>query len=261
MEIRFSKYHGLGNDFLIVDARDGADYQDLAKKICDRRFGVGADGLIVYRPPREMLFFNADGSKGTMCGNGLRCLARYLHEEKRFGRDLIIDTPDGPKGARVGKDLIETDLGVPDFSGKRAGVVGAPEVFIDRELEGFKVSAVYTGAAHLIVPVPDPRRVATEKAAALSNHALFPDRVNVNFTTLIDRSTAFARVFERGVGWTEACGTGAAAVYAVFRRKGLIDDTLSVRFNAGAVAVTAAGERILLSGPAEKIAEGIYWIK
>ena len=261
MEIKFSKYHGLGNDFIIIDAREDVDYPDLAREICDRHFGVGADGLIVYQLPQEMLFYNADGSVGTMCGNGLRCLSRYLRDEKNFGDSFTVETAAGSKLVRFIGELIETDLGVPDLSGKRMGIAGDPADFIDRELEGFTVSAVFTGAAHLVVFCDDPFMISTEVAARLSNHPVFTDRINLNFVKAIDRATCLVRTYERGVGWTEACGTGAAAVYVETRRQTRCDEQLTVRFRAGAVRVRYEGGRIVLTGPAERIANGVFYRK
>lgn len=263
MKVEFMKYHGCGNDFLLINFTDEIDYSDLAKKICNRNLGVGADGIIVFQAPSTMLFYNADGSAGSMCGNGLRCLARYLHDIKKVDNDcFIVNTPAGPKPVMILGELIEINLGKPDFSGKVMKIKDEPDNYIGQKICGIEVSAVFTGAAHLVVYVDDIETVETKTGMALSNHSLFTDRINVNFVKMINRETFAVRTFERGVGWTAACGTGAAAVYAISYLKGLCAEAISVRFRYGTVKVHYNNQhQLLLTGPAEKIAKGYFYYK
>lgn len=262
MKIEYRKYHGCGNDFLLVATVDNIDYALLAPKICHRRLGVGADGLIVYKKdPPTMYFYNSDGSAGTMCGNGLRCLARFFFDAGIIKSDnFAVRTPAGIKEAVILDRDIAINLGKAVFAGAEFKSNAVTNDFIDRELSGFVVSAVFTGACHLVAYVNDLTAPSTSQATRLSNHPLFPDRINVNFARVIDGENIEVRTYERGVGWTAACGTGAAAVYAISLLKGLCRETITVRFKYGIVKITAdAAGNILLIGPATKIASGFFY--
>lgn len=257
MKIQFTKYHGCGNDFIIIDETEGLDYSLFAIAACNRKLGFGADGLIIYKQPAEMLFYNADGTAGTMCGNGLRCLAAYINE-KTNRTDFIVRTPSGPKRVRIVGSDIEINLGKANFSGTVLKIKGEPERFIDEEVEGFIASAVYTGTAHLVI-YENGDNIDDDTARALCHSKFFPDRINVNFARKTGKNEFYVRTYERGVGWTSACGTGAAAVYAALRLKSPIEGSVRVYFEYGSVTLSSDKyDNIILSGPASLVGYGCF---
>jgi len=258
MKIQFTKYHGCGNDFIIINEIPGLDYSLLALAVCNRKLGIGADGLIIYKEPLEMVFYNADGSAGTMCGNGLRCLAVYIHEKTHLNA-FTIKTPAGLKQVNITGAEIAVNLGRADFSGAVLGIKGAPEYFIDENVEGFSASAVYTGTAHLVIRA-DGKNINEAAAGALCHNQLFPEKINVNFVKIIKENEFYVRTYERGVGWTSACGTGAAAAYALFRLKNLVTGLVKAHFEYGNVTLTCDEyDNIILSGPAHLTCYGYFF--
>lgn len=276
--IDFWKMHGLGNDYILVDGwRHRIPEEmlnDYAKLLCRRRFSVGADGLILAEPPRSekaqvrMRIFNADGSEAEMCGNGIRCLAKFVYEKGIVkDRTLNVETLAGlkkvelkVKGGRIAG--VKVDMGVPSFNREDLPMLGAEGgPFIDEELEvsssRFKASCVSIGNPHCVIFVEDVDGFPVEKWGPLiERHRLFPKRVNVEFAELLKDGKVKVRTWERGCGETLACGTGACAVAAVANRLGLAGDTVEVVLKGGALRVTVEGDRLIMEGPAVKVYEG-----
>ncbi|MFP4073418.1 MAG: diaminopimelate epimerase, partial [Actinomycetota bacterium] len=198
----FTKMQGLGNDFIVMDGPIGLAREEIAE-LCDRRFGIGADGLLAVTrgDPIRMEYWNADGSPAEMCGNGLRCVARYAYDRGwAADRNYGIQTAVGTRGVRVLEDRVEAELGRPKLEGVRA-------------IEGIDYEIVDMGNPHAVAFVDDP---GTVEVASVGKglQTEFPNGSNVEFAAL-DGSGVAMRVWERGVGETMACGTGIAAVAAV----------------------------------------------
>ena len=229
----FTKMQGLGNDFVVLEGPEQLTREDVAR-LCDRRFGVGADGVLVVTngDPIRMEYWNADGSAAEMCGNGLRCVARYSYDKGWApDRNFSIQTPVGSRGVRVLEDRVEAELGRPILAGPRS-------------IGGTEYEVVDMGNPHAVTFVVDPKQ-ADVAATGPSVQDEFPEGANVEFATLNGNGVEM-RVWERGVGETLACGTGMAAVAAVAReRHGL----------AGPVAVEVPGGHASI-----EFRDGVAWI-
>jgi len=251
---------GLGNDYIYLNCLDGfpEDLSELAVRLSDRHFGVGGDGLICVGPGRDgdfsMTMFNADGTKGRMCGNGIRCVGKYVYEKGLTRKQcLTIDTDAGPRELRL------------DVRGDRVERVsvnmGRPEVSPPREvrLEGrfYPVQLVSVGNPHAVIFCDDPDQVDLEREGPrLESHPAFPGRVNVEFVTLLRPDYLNVRVWERGSGVTLACGTGACACFAAAQARGLCRDRVTVRLPGGELELYREDGAVWMSGPARTVFEG-----
>lgn len=244
--MRFYKYHGCGNDFLLIEEMPGCDYTELARKMCNRRLGVGADGLLVCSSsPPSMRIFNMDGSEATMCGNGIRCAAGYFVEKGVANPDerFEIRTLDGLKTVVVKSDgAVSVGMGRAKF--------GADCFGEEYDIDGRRIMfyRVFTGCAHAVVFCDDVfKEILFGTGEKLSSCELFPQRVNVDLVRIESRKLLTVRTYERGVGYTAACGTGACAAYAVARRLKLCDNEAEIRFELGSMKVYG-GEKMTLVG-------------
>ena len=278
----FSKYHGLGNDFLMVDARaaePGSAVHDLTvervQRLCDRRFGVGADGVILALPPQadgdvRMRIFNADGSEPEMCGNGIRCLARFLADSDgdQPGRRWQIETLAGRIVPELQADgTIRVDMGAPFLSPEsipttlEPGPAGLPQGTLAVGGSTFKVAAAGMGNPHVVIPVDDVDAVDLEGlGAALEVHPAFPARTNVHFVQVLDPGHLRMRVWERGAGPTLACGTGACATLVACRLLQLCATEARVDLPGGPLSIAWDGEpgsSVWMSGPAVAVFDGL----
>ncbi len=269
MKLPFTKMNGLGNDFMVVDwpAGDPPPSAELVRRWADRRRGVGFDQLLLIggEPPTagdaSYRIFNSDGGEVEQCGNGVRCLARYL--APRYGASLTLVSPAGAVAARVeSPERVSVDLGVPDF--RPAALPFLVPEQRDRyrlEVEGHTVEfgAVSMGNPHAVIPVDD---VATAPVAtlgpALQKHPSFPQSVNVGFMQHETERRIRLRVYERGVGETLACGTGAAAAVAVGRRWGVLAEKVEVTLPGGVLEVSwpGPGSPLWQTGPTTAVYEG-----
>jgi len=273
MAEKFFKYHGLGNDFVILDRRAGGQDVDaeLARQLCDRHRGVGADGVLVLTAATQglarMIIHNADGSLPEMCGNGIRCAAKYLVDHQREKPDQIeIETDLGPILCRLhysggSVDEVEVAMGAAKLVDSQlpSGQTGAP--FLEQELPGFpglKGSAVSLGNPHLVL-FAQTLEAIEQLGPRLEGHPLFPQKTNVELVKQTGSGLAL-RVWERGVGLTEACGTGAcaAAAAAVALGKAPSSEWLKVELPGGAlrIKVEPALNSVLMRGPATFVFEG-----
>jgi diaminopimelate epimerase len=272
MRIAFTKMHGVGNDFVVLDAPlpPASLTPATLRRLADRRTGIGFDQALVLGPARRAdsavfyRVFNADGEEVEQCGNGARCIAALLHRRgaSRAGA-VTLDSPAGVVRALIdGVDGVSVDMGVPDFNPSAlpfdapAEADGYPLEVAGRTLE---IGAVSVGNPHavLIVPAVEAAPVAT-LGPAIENHPRFPRRVNAGFLEIVDRAHIRLRVYERGAGETQACGTGACAAVAIARRRGLLGPEVRVSVRGGELRVNWAGsgEHVWLSGPAEVSFEG-----
>ena len=263
MQLEFTKMHGLGNDFIVFDApRNGrlptaAEWRTLSA----RHTGIGFDQALVLEPPRRAgtqayyRIFNADGGEVEQCGNGVRCLAAFLHRRGANG-EIVLDSPAGLIRARVhDANLISVDMGVPNFDPKSLPFDASAEAHVyplavaGTEVE---IGAVSMGNPHAVLTVNSVASAPVDRLGpAIEKHPRFPNRVNVGFMEIVDRTHIRLRVFERGVGETLACGTGACAAVAVGRRHGRLDSTVDVELPGGKLELTWAGpgEHIWMKGP------------
>jgi diaminopimelate epimerase len=260
---RFLKMHGLGNDFVVFDARKQgfALSSDTARAIADRRRGVGCDQVIVIERGRDgfdamMRSINADGGEVESCGNASRCVARLLMEELDRPR-VKIDTQGGPLiCSDAGGGNVTVDMGAPRFEWREIPL--AEDVDTERfvlEVDGANhtVSAVSVGNPHCVLFVEDAERApVAELGPGLETHSMFPKRTNVEFVTIATRAKMRMRVWERGAGITSACGTGACAAVAAAHRLGLANRCVEVMLDGGPLAIELreADDHILMTGPA-----------
>jgi diaminopimelate epimerase len=269
MKLAFTKMNGLGNDFMVVPWRsaDVPPTPELVRRWADRRRGVGFDQLLLVDSEHPAAgdasyrIFNADGSEVEQCGNGVRCLARYL--APRLGGDLKLVGPAGIIAARVeSPERVSVDLGVPDF--RPAALPFLVPAERDRyrlEVLGrpIELGAVSMGNPHAVIAVDAVATAPVEQVGpALQRHASFPRSVNVGFMERLDERRIRLRVFERGVGETLACGTGAAAAVAVGRRWGLLDERVAVELPGGMLEVNwpGPGAPLWQTGPTTAVYEG-----
>ena len=272
----FIKLQATGNDFVLIDARRmKRDWSALAKAMCPRNFGVGADGLLLILPSKAadfyMRMFNPDGSEAEACGNGLRCAASYAMESGlASGAEIGIETPTGIKRLRTtGKKSIQVAMGKPilaptaipvivERKGTRdtASVIDYPLAIGKMKL---KVTCVSVGNPHAVCFLDQP--VAdfplAEVGPKVEHHPMFPNRVNLEIVNVISRKRPRARVWERGAGETLSCGTGACAIAVAAKLKKLTDNPVDIILPGGTLTVDWDGKgEVLLSGPAEVVFEG-----
>jgi len=277
MQLEFTKMHGLGNDFIVFDApKDGRlPTADQWRALAARHTGIGFDQALVLEPPRRAdtqvyyRIFNADGGEVEQCGNGVRCLASFLHRRGTLASnpggngEIVLDSPAGLIRARVhDANLISVDMGVPNFDPRSLPFEASSEAHVyplavaGTEVE---IGAVSMGNPHAVLTVSSVASAPVDRLGpAIESHRRFPKRVNVGFMEVLDRSHINLRVYERGAGETLACGTGACAAVAVGRHHGRLDETVEVHARGGQLRVNWAGpgQSIWLTGPAEVAFEG-----
>ncbi|MFN3429434.1 MAG: diaminopimelate epimerase [Candidatus Sericytochromatia bacterium] len=272
MTLRFAKYQGTGNDFLLIDGLKGlpdVDWAAFARRWCDRHYGVGGDGVILVlegqSAPFAMRVINADGSEPEMCGNGLRCFVKYLADrglapmgpfdvETGAGTLRPEVLPDGRVRVEMGAPILERSR-IPMAGPEAAQVVEEP---IAVGAESFLVTAVSMGNPHAVIFVPDAGAVPlAEWGPALERHPSFPARTNVEFTEVLNRREARMRVWERGAGPTLACGTGACATLVAGVLTGRLDREATIHLPGGPLAIAwPEGGPIVMTGAAEAVFEG-----
>ena len=279
--LQFSKYQGLGNDFLLLDGRsliDGEDAFGLTpeaiQRLCDRRFGVGGDGVILALPPREggelrMRIFNADGSEPEMCGNGIRCLARFLADSDGDdpGRSWQIETLAGRIVPQLQADgRIRVDMGPPFLEPAaiptllEVGPAGLPQGDLAIAGQILAVAAVGMGNPHVVIPVLDLEGIDLELlGAALELHPVFPARTNVHFVQVLHPGHLVMRVWERGAGPTLACGTGACATLVACHLLGLSERGARLDLPGGPLEISwdQASDHLFMTGPAQAVFDGV----
>jgi len=279
MKINFVKMHGLGNDFILIDCinkslGDSSFLSYLAKKLCDRNFGIGADGLILILPSSkaeiQMRIFNYDGSEAQMCGNGIRCFAKYAYENKLVSKNkFTVETLAGiitPKLIFQDKEIsgIKVDMGTPKLKRREIPMEGEDTSTVMDEVlkinteQTFKITCVSMGNPHCIIFVDDVQSIPIDEIGPkIENHPLFPEKTNVEFIQVLNRKEINFRVWERGVGETLACGTGACAalVAAVLNKK--TDRKATIHLPGGDLNIQWADDGyVYMTGPAELVFRG-----
>ena len=273
MQLRFSKMHGIGNDFVVLDCRHHRFALDAAqiRALADRHTGVGFDQLLSVEPARDPScafyygIWNADGSPSGQCGNGVRCVAAWLHRAGVLatGQDVRIESPSGPVSVRLLDALdVTVDMGEPVFEPARipfaAGHV-ADRYRIDVGARQLEIGAVSMGNPHAVTLVNDLAAPELQQLGPLlSVHERFACGANAGFVQTISRNQLRLRVHERGAGWTLACGTGACAAMAVLHRRGEVDDQVQVELPGGTLRIDWAGpgHALWMRGPAAFAFEG-----
>ena len=279
--MNFSKYQGLGNDFLLFDLRHQAPRgetltanPELVRQLCDRRFGVGADGVILALPAEggaelRMRIFNADGSEAEMCGNGIRCLARFLADQDGDGpgRRWDVETAAGRILPELGEDgQVRVDMGPPFLEPDSVpttlavGASGLPQGELEALGRLWSVAAAGMGNPHVVVPVADAAAEDLEGlGAALEVHPAFPARANVHLVQVLHPSHLLMRVWERGAGVTLACGTGACATLVACHLLGLSERQARLDLPGGSlwIAWDDASGHVFMTGPAEPVFAGV----
>lgn len=276
MKLKFTKWQGCGNDFVLIDCLEKPlkkDYADLAKAICDRHYGIGADGILVVEPSNKadfcMRIINADGSEAEMCGNGIRCFARYLYDYGRTkkqqftietGAGILVPELQIEEGRVTG---IKVDMGEPILAGEDIPVAGFGRNKVINEtltVEGheYKMTCVSMGNPHCVIFVDDADTFPIEKLGTFfEHHMAFPRKTNTEFVSVRDRSHLRMRVWERGAAVTLACGTGSCATLVAGVLTDRTDRLAEIQLDGGRLMVEwSANNHVFMTGPAELVFEG-----
>jgi diaminopimelate epimerase len=274
MKMQFTKMHGLGNDFILIDClRQGcgeiSDFGGISKRLCDRRFGIGADQILVLSASNHadfrMKIFNADGGEVEMCGNGVRCLAKYIWDrglsDKRI---LAVETLAGIIKPEKSGDMVRVDMGEPILEPDRIPVrlLHASDSVVDYPLriedKEFRITCVSMGNPHAVIVVDDAVAFPVAKYGPMIEvHPMFPKKINVEFIEVLSRREISMRVWERGAGETMACGTGASAVAVAGSIKGLTERNVTVHLRGGDLSIEwASDNHVYMTGPAVEVFEG-----
>lgn len=274
--MKFTKMQGIGNDYVYVNCLQETieNPSELAKKISDRHYGVGSDGLIMINPSDkadfEMEMYNADGSRGEMCGNGIRCVAKYVYDYGLTDKTSIsVETLAGIKYLDLTVEdgkvvLVKVDMGKPMLRPEEVPVVSEKEEVIDEPItvdgQEYRMTCVSMGNPHAVVFIDqDVKEFPLETVGVkFENHERFPKRVNTEFVNVLDRHTAQMRVWERGSGETLACGSGACAVAVACALNGLTEDEVTVKLLGGDLQIKWDREKntVYMTGPAEVVFDG-----
>ncbi len=280
-EIAFSKMEGLGNDFIVMDDRDRSiagcmPYPRLAKKLCDRHFGIGGDGIILVCTAADhdirFVIYNSDGSEAGMCGNGMRCFAKYLYEKKILSQKQIrVETAAGTVIPRVDVDAdnqvtsVMVDMGVPVLACRKIPFVSDADTAVEEIIDmgdGQQVTATVmnVGNPHAVVFVENLSDVDVKKQGrALEIHSRFPEKTNVEFIQVMDHQTLKMKVWERGAGMTLACGTGACAALTAAHLTGRTGNRATVILDGGDLSIfwDKKTNHLFKTGPARLVFEGV----
>ncbi len=278
MTLNFTKWQGCGNDFVLVDARENglpADTAGLSRRVCDRHYGIGADGLIFVLASQKadfcMRIFNADGSEAEMCGNGIRCFARLVYDEKMTEKEsFTVETGAGILTPRIVKDGgrvtgIEVDMGEPVLAADKIPVDGfGGERVVAKDItvlgENYKATCVSMGNPHCVVFVDSVDDLPMDRIGpAFERHEWFPKRTNTEFVVVRDRRHLRMRVWERGAAVTLACGTGACASLVAAVLNGHTERQAEIELDGGKLQIVwKENNHIYMTGPAEKVFSGVY---
>lgn len=275
--MKFTKMQGCGNDYVyvngFVEKIESEAKPDIVRRLSDRHFGIGGDGVIFINPSEladfEMEMFNADGSRSQMCGNGIRCVAKYVYDYgltdktsltiESYGAIKYIDLT--VENGKV--SLVKVNMGAPILRAEDIPVVSENEQAVDEEIEVegklYRMTCVSMGNPHAIVFVDDVKRLDIEKVGPFfENHKRFPERVNTEFVKVLDRNTVEMRVWERGTGETLACGTGCCAIAVACCLNGLTDNRVTVKVLGGELLCEWDREEnlVYMTGPAVSVFDG-----
>ena len=272
MRLRFTKMHGAGNDFVVIDATRVALTLDAAgiRRLADRHFGIGFDQMLIVEPARNpdtdfyYRIFNADGGEVSQCGNGARCFVRYVHDKGLSAKIAIrVETRSGVIEPQLEKDgRVTVNMGVPIFEPALIPFVAerrASTYALEVDGRKLEICAISMGNPHAVQVVPDVDAAPVGREGPLiEGHPRFPERVNAGYMQIVDRRHIKLRVFERGAGETLSCGTGACAAVAAGIARGLLDSPVKVATRGGELEIAWAGEAqpVSMTGPAQFVFEG-----
>ena len=273
--MKFWKLQGIGNDFIAIDGRDdninSDDYGKLAKSVCHRKFSVGADGLLVVKNSDvadiEMVYYNSDGSRASMCGNGLRCFVKFVYYNNIVNKEKIdVDTLDCIKKIKINLknkdiDTITVNMGQGSFKCSDIPINSNEEIFINKEInvldEKFIVNCMHMGVPHTVIFVDDMDMNKIHKYGPLiEKHEIFPEGTNVNFVKIIDEKNILVRTWERGCGYTLGCGTGITASVIISNYLKKVKDSVKVTSEGGSIIIDFIDNEAYMTGKAIKICEG-----
>ena len=273
--MKFTKMQGIGNDYVYVNCfQETVEHPgEVAKLVSDRHFGIGSDGLILIKPSDvadfEMDMYNSDGSRGAMCGNGIRCVAKYVYDYGLTDKTSItVNTASGIKYLDLtiedGKAVqIRVNMGAPILEPFKIPVISEKEIVLDEPIladgKEYRITAVSMGNPHAVTYIDDVKGLDIEKnGPQFEHHPIFPDRVNAEFVKVLDRHTVEMRVWERGAGETLACGTGACAVAVASILNGLTEDEVTVKLLGGDLKIywDRKENLVYMTGPAEVVFDG-----
>ena len=271
----FTKMHGLGNDYVCINCfRERVeDPPGFARALCDRHYGIGADGLILICPSKvsdfKMEIYNSDGSVAGMCGNGIRCLGKYVYDYRLTGKEtLSIETKSGIRNMHLhiqdGKACgAMVDMGVPRLNAHSIPILSEKDLVINDPIEvqkkNYRMTGISMGNPHAVIFSEEINGISLEETGReLEFHPRFPERANIEFCHVTARDRMEIRVWERGVGETLACGTGACAAAVACSLNGLTKDTVTVKLLGGALQIQwdKAENRVYMTGPATTVFEG-----
>lgn len=274
MSIRFFKYHGLGNDYLVLDPKDCAEIpgENWIRTVCHRNYGLGSDGILYGPLSTEnadfgLKIYNPDGSEAEKSGNGLRIFSRYLFDQNRVAADAFtVETPGGVVNCvvREGGQAITVEMGKVSFDAARVPVSDRQGEVLEQEIElngnAYSFSAATIGNPHCVVPVEVlSEKLARELGPLLETHPLFPNRTNVQFLKVLDRNNIQIEIWERGAGYTLASGSSSSAAGAVARRLGLVDGEITVHMPGGQIQLSIAEDfAVTMTGPTTWVGEMFF---
>ena len=273
MNLVFTKYHALGNDYIVINPKDLSAplTTEQVKTICHRNFGVGSDGILLGPLPSEtakcaLKIYNPDGSIAEKSGNGLRIFSRYLWDTKFVGNDeFLIQTDGGLVRSTVydGGKMVKVEMGKVSFASEKIPVVGSPREVLNEKItvggREFSFCAATIGNPHCVLPLPEiSAKLAHEFGPLLEVHPNFPNRTNVQFLKVLDRNNIQIEIWERGAGYTLASGSSSSAAAAVAHRLGLVDRSISVHMPGGIIKIEISdGFAIRMTGPVTRVSEGV----
>lgn len=272
--IKFWKLHGAGNDFIAVDGETYIidDYYEFAKNVCHRHFGIGADGILVYKKTddadAQMVYYNSDGSIAKMCGNGIRCFAKFIYDNKLVDKtEFKVKTLDGIKDISIDVknneiENIKVDMGKANFAPKAVPVKTEKDIFINEKIDidgvSINISSILIGVPHSVVFVDEiDKEFILNYGPKIEKLDIFPQKTNVNFVKVIDENNIKVFTWERGCGYTLACGTGICSSVVIANYLELVSDKVNVESEGGKLFIEVTEDTIYMNGPAVKICEGL----
>ena len=272
MLLRFTKMHGLGNDFMVVDLISQRVHlsPEQIRYLGNRNTGVGFDQLLLVETPQSpdvdfrYRIFNSNGTEVEHCGNGARCFAKFVHDQRLTGkRDISVQTSNGRIMLKMRDDhAVGVHMGEPVLQPDQVpfeATTQAPSYSLEQDGHNYTLGVVSMGNPHAVLVVDDVASAPVfELGSKLEQHPRFPNKANIGFMQIVDRNTIKLRVFERGVGETKACGTGACAAVVVGQQQGLLDTNVTTQLTGGNLAIQwqGPGHHLFMDGPATHVYEG-----
>lgn len=268
--LKISKYQGLGNDFIICldEELPNKDYSALAINLCNNVVTGITDGLICVKTnPLTMVFYNRDGSVGTMCGNGLRCFVRYCYDNNLLKDDFnVVSTLAGEYETKIISTepfIVKAKMNKPDYSSKTLKIKTDKEEYFNQNVkykdQNYSINCVFMGTHHTVIFVDDVQNISEELGHYMCHLSIFDDRTNVDFVQIVSENHLLVKTYERGVGFTLACGTGACASFCVARRYNKCASKITVSFEKGSLQIEEdKEENVYMQGETELVGEWKY---